>query len=243
MIFSIGRSFTSLTFSRIPVHWESWSGGTPRGTLPGTSPGSLSGREPGILLEPAWLCLGRVWGLEPLSCLELDRLWGGSMMNKMSTWWYDDDDDDVDTTILRILNTDAFDYCEINLGLIGEQGGETERRGPGRDPAGEGGTWRWWWLWWCSCWWWWWYLAEVGVEEVVPTRFCDSNLQKLILWHSHNNHNHHCHLNYHHLNLRKSSSEWNKFQKVENVLGETGGHRDRGDWNVLKTETMTHQVT
>ena len=74
------RNFTSLTFSRRPVHWDSWSGGTPRGTLPGTPPGTLPGTSPGTppgtLLEQAWLFRGRVGGLElkPLPCLELERL-------------------------------------------------------------------------------------------------------------------------------------------------------------------------
>ena len=36
--------------------------------------------------------------------------------------------------MIIIINDDNY------LGLIGEQGGETERRGPGRDPAGEGGN-------------------------------------------------------------------------------------------------------
>ena len=36
--------------------------------------------------------------------------------------------------MIIIINDDNY------LGLIGEQGGETERRGPGRDPAGEGGS-------------------------------------------------------------------------------------------------------
>ena len=39
---------------------------------------------------------------------------------------------------LWILKNDDDNYSY--LGLIGEQGGETERRGPGRDPAGEGGS-------------------------------------------------------------------------------------------------------
>ena len=39
--------------------------------------------------------------------------------------------------ILMIIDDDDNN---INLGLIGEVVGETERRGPGRDPAGEGGN-------------------------------------------------------------------------------------------------------
>ena len=88
------RNFTSLTFSRSPVHWDSWSGGTPRGTLPGASPGTPPGTPPGappgtppgaapgILLEQAWLFRGRVGGLElkPLPCLELERLREKKMM-------------------------------------------------------------------------------------------------------------------------------------------------------------------
>ena len=97
------RNFTSLTFSRSPVHWDSWSGGTPRGTLPGASPGAAPpgtppgappgtppgtppgappGTAPGILLEQAWLFRGRVGGLElkPLPCLELERLREKNMM-------------------------------------------------------------------------------------------------------------------------------------------------------------------
>ena len=45
----------------------------------------------------------------------------------------DNDDDEND-------HIDDNDYNNNHLGLIGEQGGETERRGPGRDTAGEGGT-------------------------------------------------------------------------------------------------------
>ena len=37
-----------------------------------------------------------------------------------------------------IIDTDIGD--NYDLGLIGEVVGETERRGPGRDPAGEGGS-------------------------------------------------------------------------------------------------------
>ena len=51
-------------------------------------------------------------------------------------------------TVLMIMMTvlifydDNIDggYDKINLGLMGELGGDTERRGPGRDPAGEGGS-------------------------------------------------------------------------------------------------------
>ena len=39
--------------------------------------------------------------------------------------------------ILMIIDDDDNN---INLGLIGEVVGETERRGPGRDPAGEEGN-------------------------------------------------------------------------------------------------------
>ena len=75
------RNFTSLTFSSRPVHWDSWSGGTPRGTLPGTSPGTPPGKVPGTPpgTPPGILVfLGRVGGreLKLLPCLELERLQG-----------------------------------------------------------------------------------------------------------------------------------------------------------------------
>ena len=41
--------------------------------------------------------------------------------------------------MMMMMIDDGYDD-KINLGLIGEVGGETERRGPGRDPAGEGGN-------------------------------------------------------------------------------------------------------